>query len=148
MFAVADWMKMKSSESNRKAKYEKSITDVPIKEILAKWEENKQIQKEIASWEKKVVTVGKDIPVNGTQESYEEYPYIVAVVEMLSAWKNKNYGKLSSYLQKMFPGDISDGKRAGECRRTRMCHVKSVCQGILDRQRERKRSCLDFWMCI
>ena len=62
---------------------------------LAKSEENKQIQKEIASWEKKVVTVGKDIPVNGTQENYEEYPYIVAVIEMLSAWKNKNYGKLS-----------------------------------------------------
>lgn len=108
---------MKSSESDRKAKYEKSITHVPIKETLAKLEENKQIQKEIASWEKKVVTVGKDIPVNGTQESYEEYPYIVAVVEMLSAWKNKNYGKLSNYLQKMFPGNISDGKRAGECRK-------------------------------
>lgn len=117
MFAVADWMKMKSSESDRKAKYEKSITHVPIKEILAKSEENKQIQKEIASWEKKVVTVGKDIPANGTQENYEKYPYIVAVIEMLSAWKNKNYGKLSSYLQKMFPGDISDGKRAGECRK-------------------------------
>nr|WP_325186329.1 hypothetical protein [uncultured Oscillibacter sp.] len=117
MFAVADWMKMKSSESDRKAKYEKSITHVPIKEILAKSEENKQIQKEIASWEKKVVTVGKDIPANGTQENYEEYPYVVAVIEMLSAWKNKNYGKLSSYLQKMFPGDISDGKRAGECRK-------------------------------
>lgn len=117
MFAVADWMKMKSSESDRKAKYEKSITHVPIKEILAKSEENKQIQKEIASWEKKVVTVGKDIPVNGTQENYEEYPYIVAVIEMLSAWKNKNYGKLSSYLQKMFSGTLSEKKRAGECRK-------------------------------
>jgi len=110
-------MKRKSNESDRKAKYEKSITHVPIKEILAKSEENKRIQKEIASWEKKVVTVGKDIPANGTQENYEEYPYIAAVIEMLSAWKNKNYGKLSSYLQKMFPGNISCGKRAGECRK-------------------------------
>ena len=59
-----------------------------------------------------MVTVGKDIPVNGTQENYEEYPYIVAVIEMLSAWKNKNYGKLSSYLQKMFFGTLSEKKRA------------------------------------
>ena len=28
----------------------------------------------------------------------------------------KNYGELSNYLQKMFPGNISDRKRAGECR--------------------------------
>ena len=53
---------MKSSESDRKAKYEKSITHSSTKEILAKLGENKQIQKEIASWEKKVVTVEKIFP--------------------------------------------------------------------------------------
>lgn len=117
MFAVADWMRMKRSEDERKAKYEKSIAPVSLKETLTKLTENKQIKDEITSWEKRIVTVGEDIPVSGTQENYIDYPYILAVIEMLSAWKNKNYGKLSNYLQKMFPITLSEKKRAGECRK-------------------------------
>ena len=116
MFAVADWMKMKDSEEKRKAEYQKSINPPPIKELLARIKENKQIQEEISKWKPRTVIVGKDIPANGTSEDYTGYPYLVAVVEMLSAWKNRNYGKLSSYLQKMFSGNLSAGKRAGECR--------------------------------
>ena len=117
MFAVADWMKMKDSEEKRKAEYEKSVNPPPIKESLARITENKQIREEISKWKPRTVVIGKDIPANGTSEDYIEYPYIVAVVEMLSAWKNRNYGKLSSYLQKMFSKNISAGKLAGECRK-------------------------------
>ena len=61
--------------------------------------------------------MGKDIPVNGAPENYGKYPYIVEVVEMLYSWKEKNYGKLSMHLKKLFPSDIADKKRAGECRK-------------------------------
>lgn len=79
--------------------------------------ENRQIKKEISEWERKTVVIGKDIPVNGMAEDYSKYPYIVVVVEMLLAWKERNYGKLSMYMRKMFSSNISDKKRAGECRR-------------------------------
>ncbi|MDD3393746.1 MAG: hypothetical protein PHG19_03770 [Anaerotignum sp.] len=117
IFSVADWMKMKNSEEERKAKYEKSVNPPPIRESLARLNENKQIQDEISAWKKRTVVVDKDIPPFGTAEDYIEYPYIAEVVEMLSAWKSRNYGKLSIHLQKMFPSSLPVGKRAGECRK-------------------------------
>lgn len=117
MFAVADWMKMKNSEEKRKAKYEKSVNPPPIRESLARLKENEQIHNEISSWKKRTVIIGKDIPPFGIVEDYIEYPYVVEVIEMLFAWKNKNYGKLSIHLQKVFPSNLSAGKRAGECRK-------------------------------
>lgn len=117
MFAVADWMKMKDSEEKRKAEHEKSINPPPIKESLAQIKENKQIREEILKWKPQTVIVGKDIPANGTSEDYIGYPYLVVVVEMLLAWKKRNYGKLSFYLQKIFSKNLSAGKLAGECRK-------------------------------
>ena len=117
MFAIADWMKMKKSEQTRKEKYEKSLNPPPIRESLSRLAENKKIGEEISSWRKRSVTVGKDIPASGKAEDYTEYPYIVTIVEMLDAWKSRNYGKLSMYLQRMFSSDLSVGKRAGECRK-------------------------------
>ena len=117
MFAVADWMKMKNSEETRKAKYEKSVNPPPMRESLARLKENKQIREEIFAWKKQTVIVGKDIPANGLPKDYIGYPYILEVIEMLCAWKDKNYGKLSTHLQKMFSASLSSGKRAGECRK-------------------------------
>ena len=117
MFAIADWMKMKNSEQTRKEKYEKSLNPPPIRESLSRLAENKKIREEISSWRKRSVTVGEDIPASGKAEDYTEYPYIVKIVEMLDAWKSRNYGKLSIYLQRMFPSSLSAGKRAGECRK-------------------------------
>ena len=117
MFAIADWMKMKNSEQTRKEKYKRSLNPPPIRESLSHLAENKKIREEISSWKKRSVTLGEDIPASGKAEDYTEYPYIVKVVEMLDAWKSRNYGKLSIYLQKMFPSSLSAGKRAGECRK-------------------------------
>ena len=117
MFAVADWMKMKSSEEVRKAKYEKETNPPPLRESFQRLQENKKIREEISAWKKRTVVIGEDIPVTGSPEDYAEYPYIVKVVEMLLAWKNKNYGSLSTHLQKMFSANLSPRKRAGECRK-------------------------------
>lgn len=117
MFAVSDWMKMKNSEEKRKAKFQRESNPPPIRESIKKLHENRQIRQEISEWKKRTVIVGTDIPASGTIEDYSLYPYVIPVIEMLNAWKSKNYGKLSIYLQRMFPGNISEKKRAGECRK-------------------------------
>ena len=117
MFAVADWMKMKNSEETRKSKYEKETNPPPIRESLERIKENRQIREEISDWKRRTITIGEDISASGLPEEYVEYPYVSKVVEMLFAWKNKNYGSLSTYLQRMFPEDLSPKKRAGECRK-------------------------------
>lgn len=116
MFAIADWMRMKSSEEQRKAEYYNSINHPPVQELLSGYKHVNEIQCEIDVWEKRNVCVGKDVPICGGVEEYKEYPYIEVIVEMLNAWKDSNYGKLSQYLKPMFPKSLSDRKRAGECR--------------------------------
>lgn len=117
MFAIADWMQMKNSEDTRRDKFEKSINKTPIRQLLKQIVENAQIREEIAAWKKREIIVGEDIPVTGTEQDYSEYPYIVEVVKMLSAWKKRNYGKLSVHLQKVFSANLTEGKRAGQCRK-------------------------------
>lgn len=117
MFAVADWMKMKNSEDRRKAEYQESINPPSLRESFTRLKENRHVKEEIAAWQRRTVVVGIDIPINGTIEDYNKYPYIVAVVKMLMAWQDSNYGELSDCLQKMFGSNHSKGKRAGECRK-------------------------------
>ena len=117
MFAVADWMKMKNSEDRRKAEYQESINPPSLREFLTRLNENRKAKEEIAAWQRKTVVVGIDIPITGTIEDYSEYPYVVAVVKMLMAWKDNNYGELSDCLQKMFGSNPSERRRAGECRK-------------------------------
>ncbi|MCE5337844.1 MAG: hypothetical protein LLF90_04050 [Methanomicrobiaceae archaeon] len=117
MFAIADWMKMKDSEEERKTKFERAINPPPIIDSLARLQENKQAQREIAEWKRRDIIVDRDIPTTGTVKDYDGYSYVVAVVEMLDAWKEKNYGKLSNSLRRMFPSTDSASKRAGECRK-------------------------------
>lgn len=117
MFAVADWMRMKGNEEERKAIHEKSSESCSQLDSIEQLKENKKIHDEISLWKKQIINVGEDIPINGLPEEYVGYPYLVEVVKMLYAWKNRNYGELSIYLQKLFSSSESLGKRAGECRR-------------------------------
>lgn len=116
MFAIADWMKMKNSEGQRKKEYHKSINPSSTGEVLKQIKYNKEIQDEIEAWERRSVCVGKDVPICGNVEEYMEYPYIVVIINMLNAWKSGNYGKLSKYLKQMFSISLSERRRAGECR--------------------------------
>ncbi len=116
MFAVADWMKMKNSEESRKEDYNKSINSPPTRELLKRIKRNKEIRREIESWQKRIVCIGKDVPKCGSLQEYAEYPYIGIIINMIDAWKTENYGGLSTYLKRMFSVALSDGKRAGECR--------------------------------
>ena len=117
IFAVADWMRMKNSEGQRKKEYHKSINPLSTGEALKQIKYNKEIQDEIEAWKRRSVCVGKDIPICGNVEEYMEYPYIVVIINMLNAWKAENYGELSKHLKLMFFEILSEGRRAGECRR-------------------------------
>ena len=117
MFAVADWMRMKDSEEDRKKEYNEATNLPPLRELLIQRRNNKEVQKEIEAWERRNICIGKDIPKSGSVENYKEYPYIIVVIKMLDAWRDNNYGDLSKYLNRLFSKSISDGKRAGECRK-------------------------------
>ena len=117
MFAIADWMKMKSSEDSRKEKYIKSMNPSTIRESIQKSHHNRQLQKEISDWERRNIVIGREVPLTGIATDYSAYPYIIPFIEMTDTWRSKNYGKLSNILRKMYSPTMSQKKRAGECRK-------------------------------
>lgn len=116
MFAVADWMKMKKTEQQRKVIFEKAVTPPPINTVLAKIKQNAIDKEQIGLWRRKEIVIGEDIPETGNSDEYFNYPYIIPVIKMLEAWHRKNYGELAIYFEKMFPSDKNVNKRAGSCR--------------------------------
>lgn len=52
-----------------------------------------------------------------TVDDCKEYPYILPIIYAFTYWKSKNYGELSKVFKNIFSKDLSDGKRAGECRK-------------------------------
>ena len=56
------------------------------------------------------------MPATPTIEECTDYPYVIPLVQAFSYWQNKNYGELSRILKNMFSREVSDKKRAGECR--------------------------------
>ena len=116
MFALADWMRIKDSEENRKQKFEKENDPPPISESLKKMKENALERKEIDSWTGRNITIGVDIPVTPTIEDCNDYQYAIPLIKAFEAWNAKNYGKLAIYFKNMFRYESSEKKRAGECR--------------------------------
>lgn len=116
MFAIADWIQMKNSETSRKEKYEKEINPPPIRESLKRISDNKAIQAEISDWKRREVLIGEHVPKNGNAEEYAGYGYLQKLAELFTYWKNRNYGYLSKCFDDLFFLEKEVKKRAGECR--------------------------------
>lgn len=86
-------------------------------EYIERYDQVQKDKQEIQEWKKRHVVVGKDIPECGTVEDYENYQYIVPVLQFLQYWENKNYGMLGNVLKNMFSYETSEKKRAGEARK-------------------------------
>ena len=117
IFALADWMNMKESEESRKARFEKETNPPPLSESLKKLRQNQVDREEFQKWQKRIVTIGTDIPSAPTMENCVMYPYVIPLLNAFSSWSKKNYGELSVYLKNMFSYESSEKKRAGECRK-------------------------------
>lgn len=117
MFALADWMNMKSNEENRKAKFEKETNPPPLRESLKKLAKSKIAREKIAEWKARKIIVGENISSCPTIEECNDFQYLIPLLKMFAAWQNNNYGDLSLLLKNMFSYEPSDKKRAGECRK-------------------------------
>lgn len=102
LFAVADWIKMKESEEERKIAYEKSITPIPLSETIKKYQQIQVDKEKISRWEKREIIVGKTISQNPTIEECSNFPYIIPILNMFDKWRKKNYGELLNLLKSMF----------------------------------------------
>lgn len=116
LFAVHDWMTNKKSEDVRKEKFIEEQKPVNLKETLAKFNKVTQDKKIINAWKPQIITIGENVPESGKCEEYEEYKYIQKVIEIFKYWNEKNYGKLSKVLDKMFQYEKILKLRPKRCR--------------------------------
>lgn len=116
MFALADWMSMKDSEDARKEKYEKDMNSPSLDELIKKKKEISQDRGLIKQWTKRTIIIGEDIPAVPTEHDSSEHQYLIPLIRAFEAWRVKNYGDLSIYFKNMFDSDLSEKKRAGQCR--------------------------------
>ena len=107
---------MKKSEGKRKEKFEQENNPPSMRELFTKTQQTRIDKEQIAQWKRRELHVGSDVPEFGKPEDYSDYPYIMPIIKMLEAWRAKNYGELSKYLEKLFPEDETAGRRAGSCR--------------------------------
>ncbi|WP_251439983.1 hypothetical protein [Veillonella intestinalis] len=111
LFAVSDWIKVNKEKRN----------DKPNKSKIGGFFENikdrQKRTKEISNWQPKEIIIGKDVPQVGEPEDYEGFDYIFKVIKAMKYWESKNYGELSKFFPFLFYSNISDRKRAGECRK-------------------------------
>ena len=117
MFALADWISMKDSEKIRKEKFEKESNPPPISESLKKMRQNDIDREHIQKWQRREVKVGNDISSAPTIEECKDFPYLIPLIKAFNAWNSSNYGELSTWFKSIFSHEISDKKRAGECRK-------------------------------
>ena len=116
MFALADWMQMKDSETRRKEKYDIEMNPPPILQSIQKLKKIQNVQHEISKWNARTVIVGETISASGNIDDYVDFPYILPLIKAFLAWERKNYGELSILLKNLFTHEKSAKKRAGECR--------------------------------
>jgi len=106
IFALADWINAKKSESERKAEYERMQNPPPLKEILKNVLENKkkrdELQKERDSWVSRSILINETVPEYGNSEEYTGYGYLEKIAEMMLYWKKSNYGYLSKCFNKAY----------------------------------------------
>jgi hypothetical protein len=117
LFALADWMQLKSNEANRKVKFEKENNPPPLSVFLSKIKQNREDRKIVSEWKPHKIIIGQDIPRCPKLEDCEQYPYVIPIIKTFEAWQKRNYGELSKHLKKLFSNEGTDSKRAGECKR-------------------------------
>lgn len=93
LFAVREWV----------VKAEKDELDKPDEEeepsLLEKIEKNQKTKQYLREWESREVSVGAEIPVQGTSDEYEKGTPEQALVQFLEWWMDCNWGYMTNYLR-------------------------------------------------
>lgn len=110
LFVVLDWIRSKSTEKSRKAKFIKETTPASFKELLEKIKNNQEIKKHIEKWQAREISGQYINDINNGMKLDISLPEYVAS-EYFKFWSKKNYGYMSSLyssLWKISAGELRD----------------------------------------
>lgn len=126
LFAISDWILKKSTEFERKEKYNEDNKTIGFDDFEKQIKQLEYDEKIIDEWKPRIIKVGVDVPEYGEREEYKDYSYIIPIIDFLDYWKNKNYGDLAKILKNLFPYENNLKKKAGEARE--LFKEKTLCE--------------------
>ena len=113
LFAIASWMKDKSTENDRRNVIEKSediFTFIRQADFRKKRDEDF-----IRKWNNRKIKV-KYMMLENSSENYQDIPYLKNIINAMDSWKNKNYGELGVAFYSLFGMENNYNRRAKICR--------------------------------
>lgn len=111
LFATRDWA-MRAEQGLIDAPPEKP--EKSWREVLHQIKENQEDKKRLEAWRPRSLVVGADLPATGLPTEFKEQSPERTVVEFLTYWKARNYGRMAEYRLSMLKAPIK--KMAGEVR--------------------------------
>ncbi len=81
-------------------------------ELLQQIKEHQDEKERLTAWKARTVIIGTDVPVTGFPEDYTTGTPERALVEFMTFWANRNYGKMAQLLSSLHQQE-TEGKTAG-----------------------------------
>ncbi|MFC6723132.1 hypothetical protein ACFQE1_01740 [Halobium palmae] len=96
LFAVREWvLKAERDELDEPEDQE----NPSLADAIRKRDENEKFEKHDEEWEPRGVSIGDEIPAQGTPEEYDGGTPEHAVVDLLTWWEQNNYKYMSDYMR-------------------------------------------------
>lgn len=95
LFATADWARL-VEHGHRDGKPQKPSPG--FGELLHTMSELAEVREALEAWRPREIRVGIDIPVTGSPDDYNEGTPERVVVEFLTLWMERNYGKMATLM--------------------------------------------------
>ena len=95
LFATRDWaVKAEQGLLDEQPK----VPEPTWPETMKMLEDNEKFKAQLSSWSPRQIGIGSDVPVNGDAEQYQLNSPERKLVEYLSFWKSKNFGRMGQVL--------------------------------------------------
>ncbi|MCW3074626.1 MAG: zinc chelation protein SecC [Flaviaesturariibacter sp.] len=124
LFAIGEWAK--SIQDGKKVpaheepilSFKENLEQLKsaIKEYSAIKKRSNEVSKKVKAWKPRNLTVGVDIPENGSSEEYEAFTPEKEALTFLENWKRKNFGAIAKQIHRFTKEEINYNTEAGRIR--------------------------------
>ena len=124
LFTIKDWAvtirdgKRNAPPVEPEISIEESIEQFneTIKNFSQQHERNEQISKMVEEWKPRNLTIGIDLPSNGTSADYTDFTPEKEAIKFIELWKMKNYGNIARQIYNFGKSETNIGEEARKIR--------------------------------
>lgn len=125
VFAIKDWaFALKQGKGNPpppepNLSFTESLSQ--LKQSINDYSESKKktevVSRKVGEWKPRQLTVGVDLPENGSSSDYESFTPEQAAIKFIELWNKKNFGGIAQQIHQFSKAPINLKKEAGKVRK-------------------------------